>query len=335
MIAFEHGALLWLLPLALLAWLAGARRDTVGYAALSLIKADRASRWIGRLLRVCSGIAIAALVTALASPRSPESILNTVGRGAEIVVLLDRSLSMDQPFGKSSNNAVLSLSGSTKAQVAQRLLAQFAKQRTDDQFALVLFSTLPLPVLPFTQDQEAIQAAVRATDTSRALGDTDVGLGLMAAAAYFDRRVYAGSRAVVLISDGGAQLDPVTRAQITDEFLRKRISLYWLYIRSRFGPGLSAADHVDSPADDAIPERALHRFFRSLKTPYRLYEAEDAEAFQRAITDLGRLESGPLELHVLQPGRDLRAWPLALALTAIAVLVFANLWTIRPWQDSR
>ncbi|HEY4038574.1 MAG TPA: vWA domain-containing protein [Burkholderiaceae bacterium] len=334
MIVFEDGALLWLLPLALLPWLTGARQDTARYAELSLIKADLASRWIGRLLRVCAGVAIATLVIALASPRSPESTLNTVGRGAEIVVLLDRSLSMDQPFGKPAN-AWLDLSGPTKAQVAQRLLAQFVRQRTDDQFALVLFSTLPLPVLPFTQDQEAIQAAVRATDTSRALGDTDVGLGLMAAAAYFDRRVYAGSRAVVLISDGGAQLDPVTRAQITEEFLRKRISLYWLYIRSRFGPGLSPSDHADSPADDAIPERALHRFFRSLKTPYRFYEAENAEALQRAIADLGRLESGPLELHVLRPGRDLRAWPLALALSAIAVLVFANLWTIRPWQDSR
>jgi len=328
---FEHRAVLWLLALAMLPWLAGAHRGGARYAALSLIDADRASRWVGRLLRVCASIAIAALVIALASPRLPESTINTVGRGAEIVVLLDRSLSMDQPFGRPSN-AVLDLSGTTKAQVAQRLLGQFARQRTDDEFALVLFSTLPLPVLPFTQDQEAIQAAVGATGTSRALGDTDVGLGLLAAAAYFDRRIYAGSRAVVLISDGGAQLDPVTRAQITDEFLRKRISLYWLYIRSRFGPGLSASDHVDSPADDAIPERSLHRFFRSLKTPYRLYEAEDAEALQRAIADLGRLESAPLQLHVLQPGRDLRAWPLAFALAATAALVFANLWTIRPWQ---
>jgi mxaC protein len=329
--AFEHSALLWLLPLALLPWLAGAQPSDARYAALSLIKADPTSRWIGRLLRLCASVAIAALVTALAAPRSPESSVETVGRGAEIVVLLDRSLSMDQPFGKPSN-AVLDLTGPTKAQVAQRLIGQFARQRTDDQFALVLFSTLPLPVLPFTQDQEAIQAAIGATGTSRALGDTDVGLGLLAAAAYFDRRVYAGSRVVVLVSDGGAQLDPITRAQITDEYLRKRISLYWLYIRSRFGPGLSGVDAVDSPADDAIPERALHRFFRTLKTPYRLYEAEDAAALQRAIADLGRLESAPLQLRVLRPGSDLRSWPLALALTAISALVFAKLWTIRPWQ---
>jgi len=39
--------------------------------------------------------------------------VETVGRGAEIVWLLDRSLSMDQPFGKPSN-AVLDLSGQTR-----------------------------------------------------------------------------------------------------------------------------------------------------------------------------------------------------------------------------
>lgn len=332
MMVFEHGAFLWLLPLSLLPWLPRSRQTQARYPALSLIAADLWSRWIGRLLRACASLAAAALVIALAAPRSPESTVETVGRGAEIVVLLDRSLSMDQPFGKASNNAVLDLNGTTKAQVAQQLLSRFARQRVHDQFGLVLFSTLPLPVLPFTQDQDAIQAAVGATGTSRALGDTDVGLGLLTAADYFDSRVYSGSRVVVLISDGGAQLDPVTRQRITDVYLHNRITLYWLYIRSRFGPGLSTADQSDSPADDAIPERALHRFFRGLKTPYRLYEAQDADALQRAIADLGRTESAPLQLRVLQSGADLRRWPLALALVALSVLACANLWTIRPWQ---
>ena len=334
MIAFEHAALLGLLPLALLPWLPTARQAHAQYAALSLIASDRRSVWIGRLVRTCASAAAAALVIALAAPRSPESTVQTVGRGAEIVVLLDRSLSMDQPFGKASNNAVLDLNGTTKAQVAQRLIGQFARQRAHDQFGLVLFSTLPLPVLPFTQDQDVIQAAVAATGTSRALADTDVGLGLLAAADYFDSRAYSGSRVVVLVSDGGAQLDPVTRQRITDAYLRDRISLYWLYIRSRFGPGLSIAGQADSPADDAIPERALHRFFRGLKTPYRAYEAEDADTLQRAIADMGRTESAPLQLRVRRAGVDLRGWPLALALAAIAVLAFANLWTIRPWQEA-
>jgi mxaC protein len=137
---------------------------------------------------------------------------------------------------------------------------------------------------------------------------------------------------VVLVSDGGAQLDPVTRARISDAYLRDRIALYWLYIRSRFGPGLPVAGQSGSPADDAIPERALHRFFGTLKTPYRVYEAEDAEALGRAMADLGRLERTPLQLRVLQAGQDLRRWPLAAALAAVAALALCRFWTITPWR---
>jgi len=332
-LSFEHAALLWLLPLVLWPWLPSAHRPQAWYASLALLKFDRRSAWIGRALRGCASLAIASLLVALAAPRLPETRVQTVGRGAEIVVLLDRSLSMDQPFGRPSN-AVLDLTGTSKAQVAQRLLGEFARQRADNLFGLVLFSTLPLPVLSFTQSQEVIQAAIAATGTSRALGDTDVGLGLLTAASYFEGRDYSGSRAVVLVSDGGAQLDPLTRAQIVDAYARNRISLYWLYIRSRFGPGLSVSDPNESQADESIPERALHRFFRTLKTPYRAYQAEDAEALQRAINDVGRLERAPLQLSVLQPGADLRSWPLALALAAAAVLALGNAWTIRPWPSA-
>lgn len=331
MILLDHPAVLWLLPLALWPWLPVRGPAQVPYASLSLLAFDRRSAWIGRALRACASLAIAALLAALAGPHRPESAVQTVRQGAEVVVLLDRSLSMDQPFGRPAN-AALSLHGTSKAQVAQQLIGEFMKQRSDDLFGLILFSTLPLPVLTFTQRQEAIQAAISSTGTSRALGDTDVGQALLAASGYFDGREYSGSRAVVLVSDGGAQLDPATRDRITEQFARNRISLYFLYIRSRFSPGLTADDGAETAGDDQVPERALHKFFSSLKTPYRAYQAEDAEALQRAIEDVGRLERAPLQLAVLQPGVDLRRVPLAVALAAIAVLVAAAAWTVRPWQ---
>jgi mxaC protein len=334
MIVVDHPAVLWLLPLALWPWLPARGPAQTPYASLSLLAFDRRSAWIGRGLRACASLAIVALLAALSAPRRPESTVLTVREGAEVVVLLDRSLSMDQPFGKPAN-AALSLHGTSKALVAQQLIGEFAQRRSDDLFGLVLFSTLPLPVLSFTQRQEMIQAAIGATGTSRALGDTDVGQGLLAASSYFDGREYSGSRAIVMVSDGGAQLDPVTRDRITEAFTRNRISLYFLYIRSRFSPGLASDDGAASADDEQVPERALHRFFRTLKTPYRAYQAEDAEALQRAIEDVGRLERAPLQLAVLQPGVDLRAAPLAVALCAVAVLALAAAWTIRPWEATR
>jgi len=195
----------------------------------------------------------------------------------------------------------------------------------------VLFSTLPLPALPLTRHQDAIQAAIGATGTSRALGDTDVGLGLLAAASYFDGRPYSGSRVVVLVSDGGAQLDPVTRQQVGDAFARNRISLYWMYIRSRLSPRLSSANQPDSPADDAIPERALHRFFRSLKTPYRPPAPVASTTNQQTDLD-SAVPTGVGRRHPTRARQQ--RWPLAPALVVTLVLVAANLWTIRPWQGA-
>lgn len=329
-IVLEHRAWLWLLPLALLPWLPRAGRAQAMHPALDHLAGDVASRRIEWLLRACASVAIASLLTALAAPRMREAPVEKVVQGAEIVVLLDRSLSMDQPFGAGSN-AVLDLSGPTKAQTAQRLLSEFARQRSNDLFGLVLFSTFPLPVLPFTQRRDAIESAIDATGAARALGDTDVGSGLLAAAAYFNGRPYAGSRVVMLISDGGAQLDPVARQNITAAYARNRITLYWLYIRSRFGPGLSQSETGE--VDDPIPERSLHHFFRSLPTPYHLYEAQDAQSLRRAIADLGRLERAPLQLRLPAVGRDLRRWPLIAALGAALVLALASLCRVRPWPN--
>jgi mxaC protein len=328
---FEHAWLLLLLPLALLPWLPRAAPPHAHHAALGLVGADRLSEFAARLIRCAAGVAIAAMLLGLAGPRLPDSTQARVGRGAEIVLLLDRSLSMDQPFGRPSN-AVLDLTGTTKAQVARQLLGEFAHRRRDDLFGLVLFSTFPLPVLPFTQRSEVIQNAIAAAGTSRALGETDVGLGLLSAVSYFDPNRYSGSRVVVLVSDGGAQLDPVTRAQIAEAYLRRRVSLYWLYIRSRFGPGLAVDSDASAEGDEQIPERSLHRFFRTLRVPYRAFEATDPEALQRAIDQLDRLERAPLQYTEVVPGADLSAWPYSWALAAVLLLAAVQAWTVRPWR---
>jgi len=71
---------------------------------------------------------------------------------------------MDQPFGKPSN-AVLDLSGATKAQVAQRL-TESSPAAPEDVSALCCSGTFPLPVLPFTQRQDVIQRPLAATGTA-------------------------------------------------------------------------------------------------------------------------------------------------------------------------
>ena len=94
----DHPWLLWLLPLALLPLLT---QPGVALASAwpALLPRDRASDLLAWALRASSVLALGALVVGMAGPYRPEYTVQRVGTGAEIVLVLDRSSSMDQGYG--------------------------------------------------------------------------------------------------------------------------------------------------------------------------------------------------------------------------------------------
>ncbi|MGA0610957.1 vWA domain-containing protein [Caldimonas sp. KR1-144] len=315
---------------------------------------DPASGALECALRMLGMVAIGALVIALAGPFRPEHEVERHGQGAEVVLLLDRSRSMDQAFinaglrgtsggtyhphyrpsseleaiaGREGQRA-----GQTKGQAARRVLADFAAQRSTDRFGMVVFSTLPIRVLDFTQKPEAIQAAIAAGEVGRGLSETDIGLALQEGLRFFEDRAYTGSRILLLVSDGGDHLDPDLRDRLAQQMRRLRVSLYWIYIRSLRSPGLLA--DRDTPPDqaDTVPEYFLHRYFQGLGVPYRAYEAENPQALQRAVDDLNRLENLPITYPDTVPRRQLDGPCLAVALAALLLLGAARLLEVERWR---
>jgi len=266
------------------------------------------------------------------------------------VLLLDRSRSMDQGFagarppaastGRSNRPEVLDYYFSQspgrlrepKGKVARQLLAEFTSQRPDDRFALVVFSTLPMPVLGFTHHGEVIQAAIAAGNIGRGLSETNIGLALESALDLFTDRPYTGSRIVLLVSDGGDRIDPDLRERLSHQARKQRAAIYWIYLRSANSPGLRPGPDDAPDAIESVPEMMLNRFFESLETPYRVYEAGDTEALRQAIADVNRLENLPMVYQELVPRRDLEPWCHALALICILLLLAANALEIRRWD---
>ncbi len=328
-LALLEPAWLLLAPLAALPLLRRAP-DAVGFSWLGLVPRDPLSTLLGWALRLLAAAVIVAIVLGLAGLYRPGVAVERVGRGAEIVVLLDRSRSMDDLLIPRGGQLTLASRGESKGALARRLLAEFAAQRPADLVAMVLFSASPIPVLPFTQRQEMIQAAIAAGGVGRGLSDTDIGRGLLAAGALFDQRPYTGSRLILLVSDGGAQLDPEVRERIANLLKRNRIALYWIYIRSVNGPPLEPATG-ESDAAAHTPERSLHRYFESIGTPYRAYTAQDPAALAHAIADLGRLENLPIHYTELLPRRDLAAACYALAAAGAVLSLAAGLLRVRGW----
>ncbi|MBK6853929.1 MAG: VWA domain-containing protein [Burkholderiales bacterium] len=323
---------LLLLPLAALPWRRGLLAPQL-FSSLDVLAHDAASTWLDRALRGAGSLLIAATVLALAGPYLPAYQVERSGQGAEIVALLDRSLSMDQPFGIKGKPLQTMPGGkilgytrpdganaATKAKVAREVLGEFAGQRRSDRFGLVAFSVVPLHVLDFTERQSAVQAAIAAGRKGRGLSETDIGAALVEGLGFFEGRAYTGSRIVMLVSDGGDHLEPALRDRLARLMREQRVSLYWLYLRSVGNPGLQAQADDSPGTEDTVPERTLNRFFAGLGVPYKAYEVDNPEALRTAVADVNRLENLPITYTDTVGRRDLAVPCLALALLALALL---------------
>jgi mxaC protein len=321
---------LLLLPFALAPFLAPVR-NPLSWGDLAQLPEDAMSDQLARVLQCAAALAIAATALALAGPYLPEASFARIGRGAEIVLLLDRSRSMDQSFGPETNQLHQGDArvDDSKAKIAKRLIGEFSAGRPNDVFSMVDFTNIAIPTLDFTQKPAAVQAAIRAADVGRGLADTDIGHALQAAGERFSDRVYTGSRIVMLVSDGGGQIEPDLRKYLTQLYRRNRIALYWIYIRSYYSPPLTGP--IDTENEDAVPERFLHKFFTGIGVPYHAYEAQNPEALKRAIDDVGRLEAHPITITDITPRRDLSPWLYALAGILTGALAWAKFLERRTW----
>jgi mxaC protein len=344
---FDHPWLLWLLPLAALPLLAPPG-GALNNAGLTLMPRDRVSEWLGRALRIAAVLALGALVIGMAEPYRPEYGVERVGTGAEIVLVLDRSRSMDQGFaGARPAGAAAKGTGpealdyyfsqtpgrlrESKGKVARQLLSDFAEKRPDDRFGMIVFSTLPIRVLEFTQKNEAIQAAIAAGNIGRGLSETNIGLALESALSYFDDQPYTGSRIVMLVSDGGDRLDADASERIAYLTRKHRVAIYWIYLRSANSPGLMLETGEAPQNADVVPDYALHRFFESIGMPYHAYEAGNPEALQKAIEAVNQLENLPITYLDTVPRRELSALCYGVALVGVLLLLAASLMEIRRW----
>ena len=328
-----HGWGLALLPLAALPFLRP-RSAAIPYSWLGLIPRDPLSTRIEHGLRVIGALTIAALVLAASGLHRPEYQVERIGRGAHMVLLVDRSTSMDRPFAiRGVVDPAAQGAHRSKGEVARELLSEFVAERHEDLFGMVVFSTFPIPVLQLTGHHDAVHASIAAGNVGRGLAETDIGSGLEQALEYFEGKPYTGARIVVLVSDGAGEIGLTARLRIAHLMRRLRVSLYWIYIRSAYGPVIFDSDDAGAAGGtlEMTPERALHEFFSRMGASYRAYTAESPEGLEQAIADVNRLQNLPVRYRETVGRRDLSAACLALALGGLFMLIAAKLLERSSW----
>ena len=323
-LAFAHP---WALSLSVLAlvpfWRTG--QKALEYSSLSLLPDDPLSRHLDRSLKVLAGLAVLFLAVGMASPHLRETWVEKVGTGAHIVLLLDRSSSMNENF---SGRYLGGRAQESKNAIASRLLAEFVARRQHDLFALVAFSAAPVYVMPLTDDREAVQAAIKSLG-HRGHGVTHIAPGLAMALDYFSGQPMTGSRIVLLISDGAARMDEETGDYLRQSFQDTQASLYWIYLRNPKSGRLTQTP--ENASESTSPEYFLHRYFQSLGVPYQAYEAENPEAVRQAIADVEKLENRPLHYREKLPREDWSDSCYGLALVCLLVLLGFKAVEVDAW----
>ena len=317
LVAFTYPWVLLLSPLALLPFF-GRRQQALRYSSINMLPFDAVSFILFTLLKLVGAGVILSLIVSLSFPYLKEQTVEHIGKGAQIVLLLDRSASMNENFagryfGGGANES--------KVAIARNLLSEFVEQRQDDFFGMISFSTAPIHVLPLTQDRPAILAAIQATK-SRGRGVTNIAPGLAMALDYFKDQPVTGSRVIMLVSDGAARIDPDTQTTLTQLFRQNKVMLYWLYLRNDRSAGLQSKPV--NANESTTPEYFLHQFFLNMDIPYRPFEADNPEALKEAIAEIGKMENKPIKYTETIGRQSLAEDCYRWAISGILLLLFVR-----------
>lgn len=312
-------SVLWLLPLALLPLVFSVLRSS-RVASVAAVPQDPLSNVVSLGLRLASLLAIGATTLAVAGPyREGQTVFRT-GEGAEVAILVDRSASMNETFAGRQPSG----EEESKAAASKQILDGFISRRAHDLFGVAAFSTSPILVMPMTDHRDAVRAAVQAIDRP-GLGYTNIGRGLAMALSMFGAGGQVESRVILLVSDGAAVIDPRIQDELRADFRKIRPNLYWLFLRTAGAKGISDAPEDGEDTPQALPERHLDLFFKSLGIAYRAFEAEGPAAVQDAIAQIDRLERHPIRYAERIPREDLTDAALAIASFATFLLLAAKL----------
>ena len=312
-LAFDHPLALLLLA-GCIPPLFGLGLRWFGFPSLLAAPRDSVSGLLDWVLRVLAAAPIAAIAFGLAGLHEGQQVVKRVGEGAHIVVVLDRSLSMDEPFAIRGEKA-----HETKTAAAARLLADFFTHRPHDEFGLVAFSTSPIQAMPLTAHRAAVSAAIAAM-RQKALANTEIGAAIAIGLMQFQRDTPGAARALLLISDGAGAIPEQTRDYIRAQMTLQGAHLYYLYLRAGDDPPL-AEDLGDSV--DLTRPSGLDAFFRRLGGVYAGFEARDPDAAEAAARRIDALETRPVVYSETLPRVDLdlacyEAAALCLALSLLA-----------------
>ncbi len=304
---------LLLLPLAALPFLISVS-DKFLISNISVFHQDNFSKKINVLTKIIMSLIIIISILILANPWSNSSTITQIGKGAQLVFVIDRSVSMAKPFiGDDVNNK-----SEIKSLATRRILKSFIEKRSLDMIGVVGFSNSALYGSKITKNRSYTYAAINAA-TRSSVNQTNIGSGISSGLFMFSEIETTGSQALVLLSDGAGKISKRVKNKIAVIFSEKKINLYWIIIKEPNDVSLFSGNTYLKDREPTVIK--LDSFFKSLKTEYKAYEAENPDALSSAIKDIDAKEKRPIKIEKNIPGKNYNPLLLKILLVLLLLLI--------------
>lgn len=303
----------WALGLLLflpLWWLLRRRRrpSAIAFSRTSVLaRGPRTGERITRAMFILRNVALAALVVALARPRSTARVENVTSEGINIALAVDLSSSMLAEDFRPQNRLA----------VAKSRVKEFIAARGSDRIALVAFAGEALTQVPLTTDYPILMQAVDNLQAGQLEDGTAIGLGIATAANRL-RDAPGRSRVMIVMTDGvnnRGSVDPRTAARAASVY---GIKIYAIGVGTvglapvPVGRGPAGLRYELQPV--RIDEALLSEVARM--TGGRYFRARDAAALRQVYQQIDLLERTTVQSRSYVRYSELFRMPLGLGLLA-------------------
>ena len=272
---------------------------------------------VARWLVTLRTVALAAMIVALARPRTGAREDQILSEGIDIIIALDISSSMLAEDFQPQN----------RLEVAKARIKDFIMARQGDRIGLIAFSAEALTQVPLAVDYAVLLDATDEIQAGMLEDGTAIGTAIATAANRL-RDAPGRSRVLVLLTDGennrGA-IDPRTAAQAAAAV---GVRIYAIGVGTEgvapvpVGRGLFGLRYENRPV--RIDEALLQDVAKT--TGGRYFRARDAAALAHIYEQIDRLERVPMRVKTYVRWTDLYRWPLALALGALVLELLLAAW---------
>jgi len=237
--------LLLLVPLGCLAVHAARRRTNAAIlysevSLLSLLPETRTQRWQW-IVPWIGVLGIALLIAAMARPQCGQEQFRVRAEGIAILVCLDRSGSMQEPFEGGQKRV-------SRLEAARRVFHDFVEGRTGDQIGLVTFTGFVEDKCPLTLDHDALLRLLEdvkvtpppsspdGAEDPRAAEERLTAIGdAVATAVVRLKGAKAKSRIIILLSDGVQTAGVVRPSEAAKAAKALGIKIYAISLRDSAG----------------------------------------------------------------------------------------------------